>query len=356
MRKNNNLKAKTYEPDSDVDSESNHGKIDTSSSDNDSEISISKDSASSDFKPDILDDRKEKRMMNMKLKEKRVKEKHAAKLDKKVLKREAKREAKIQKQKETRLLKEKEKEEEKQQRRSKLRQLDNMRSNSNKNEDDEKSKQNNFKVESNPNIKIIKTESSHVVKDFVDFKNPILEELDREIEDEDVVFVKQNENLKFIREVPNMKKYGLHDDDDDVMRNSPKNSQKHEQNRHHKMKTEVTNRKMHKPNVNHKMNTSDDDDQMITPKHKKNPIGKNNNNNKPMIKNKSMNRFNNDSQFKSTHKSIDTTSTPDEIKLYKRVNHIAEESFKDRYCNLLKDLQTRISWEKEKLHEQFKTK
>ena len=49
------------------------------------------------------------------------------------------------------------------------------------------------------------------------------------------------------------------------------------------MKTEVTKRKMHKPNVNHKMNTSDDDDQKITLKHKKNPIGKNSNNTKPMI-------------------------------------------------------------------------
>ena len=64
--------------------------------------------------------------------------------------------------------------------------------------------------------------------------------------------------------------------------------------------------------------------------------------------------MNNDSQFKSIHKSIDTTSTPDEIKLYKRVTHINDESFKNRYCNLIKDLQT--TWEREKLHEQFKTK
>lgn len=94
---------------------------------------------------------------------------------------------------------------------------------------------------------------------------------------------------------------------------------------------------------------------MILPKHKqKNPISKNNHVNK--THSNPMNRMNHESQFKSTHKSIDTTSTPDEIKLYKRVSHIVDESFKDRYCNLLKDLQTRIAWEKEKLNEQFKTK
>jgi len=94
---------------------------------------------------------------------------------------------------------------------------------------------------------------------------------------------------------------------------------------------------------------------MIHPKHKHKTNPKNNSNIKTQINNQ-MNRMNNDSQFKSIHKSIDTTSTPDEIKLYKRVSHINDESFKDRYCNLLKDLQTRITWEKEKLTEQFKTK
>lgn len=84
---------------------------------------------------------------------------------------------------------------------------------------------NNVKVESNPKIKIIKTESNHVVKDFVDFKNPILEDLDREMEDEDVVFVKQNENPRFIKEVPTFNKNGLHEKDDIL---SPRNSQKHE--------------------------------------------------------------------------------------------------------------------------------
>ena len=94
---------------------------------------------------------------------------------------------------------------------------------------------------------------------------------------------------------------------------------------------------------------------MIKPKHKHRTNPKTNSKIKTQINNQ-MNRMNNDSQFKSIHKSIDTTSTPDEIKLYKRVSHINDESFKDRYCNLLKDLQTRIAWEKEKLHEQFKTK
>jgi len=45
------------------------------------------------------------------------------------------------------------------------------------------------------------------------------------MEDEDVVFVKQNENPRFIKEVRTFNKYGLHDEDDNL---SPRNSQKHE--------------------------------------------------------------------------------------------------------------------------------
>lgn len=347
----------TSENKSDDESESKSVQSSTES-DNESEVSLSK-SASSDFTPD-KNDKKEKRMMNMKLKEKRLKERQVAREAKKAQKKEAKREARIQKQKEIRLQKEKEKEEEKKLRRNKLRQLDNMRSNSNK-FDDEKEKINEVKLESNPKIKIIKTETNHVVKDFVDYKNPILEGLDREMEDEDVVFVKQNENPRFIKEVPKFNKYGLHDEDDIL---SPKNSQNHEFNKNLNPKIEVKQKhnhdsnnifKKHTNNHNSRNINDDDEDQMITPKHlKQKPISKNNPLNKPHSN--PMNRMNHESQFKSTHKSIDTTSTPDEIKLYKRVSHIADESFKDRYCNLLKDLQTRIAWEKEKLNELFKTK
>ena len=177
------------------------------------------------------------------------------------------------------------------------------------------------------------------------------------MEDEDVIFVRlyENQNLKFIREVSKFYKQGLHDEDE-IMSSAVMNSQKNEYIRHHGIKVESKqNNIFKKQNSNHKININDDEDTMIKPKHKHRTNPKTNSNIKTQINNQ-MNRMNNDSQFKSIHKSIDTTSTPDEIKLYKRVSHINDESFKDRYCNLLKDLQTRITWEREKLHEQFKTK
>lgn len=49
------------------------------------------------------------------------------------------------------------------------------------------------KIEVNPNIKVIKTECNMVLKDFVDFKNPLLEELDRENMEDEVEWIRNDE-------------------------------------------------------------------------------------------------------------------------------------------------------------------
>jgi len=177
---------------------------------------------------------KDKRMMNIqKNRDKRLSEQKESKRSEKAAKIEARLRAKKlrykQKYQEMKERREKEREElgiAKKTKKQNTNKLDNFRNSSKENIDlskDETSK-NNLKVEMNSNVKIVKTENNVVLKDFVDFKNPLLEELDKENIDDEVEWI-QNKDIKFVKEIPKFKKYGLQDDDD-CMSDSPKNSQK----------------------------------------------------------------------------------------------------------------------------------